>query len=446
MTTKIATLDYLIFGKMTPQADTKADIHNFSYSEIAEHLKARLQLDFYVESVKLNQLDQSIFLSSSQWRSGDFVQYVPRSRETEIAHLSLNSIMLVPPILHDGREHELQNVTIIITAGQHNFKPYNSVTRFVRLPEPVAQLTELPSLINHLNEMYQRQLFRLNLVLDAGLLNGRIDVKQLSYLKTSFRQNFGEENCRLFVTNSRGKLGADGKAVTPFTTNHHEISAGNFINYLYDDDFKANVDDRMHEIELNKLMPYYQTPKLNGRSVVFLDSLAKFDDNQAEKALAEIHKAEQSDVYSHKIDNADAPKVDVKYEAEEKSEHDTQLVAHTERIIKNIEQRKTQDKSQSSIKPETKPKSKVDQSTDKYIQKRDAELARDTKRILDALAKKRQQAKERAQTSTKDDYISSDSPSDVIRRHMSASKVFNPRVQIINASVKKPEDDQKEDK
>lgn len=425
MMTKTATLDYLIFGKLTPHANMDADIHDFSYDEIAEHLKQRLQLDFYAETVELHQLDQYIFLNSSHWRDGDFVQHVPRSKETVIAHVSVDPVMIVPLILHDGQEHDLQDLVIVVTNGRHNFKSFNSVTRFARIPEPIAQLTELPSLINHINTMYQKQVFRLNLILDAGLLNGQLDIKQLSYLKTNFRQNFGETNCRLFVTNSRGKLGDEGKAITPFTANHHEISANNFINWLYDTEFEPTASDRMHEISLDKLMPYYSAPGLKGRSVVFLDSLDKIDDNKAEQYLKEINTQQQSQSQNDEVDSIESTKELLKTKIAKDSALDSAInAAKVEKSLKD------------SI---TEPA-----NNEEYIQKRDAEMAREAKQALNSLARKRQEAKTRPMVSD-DSYTSNDSPSDVIKRHMSASNVFNSRVQIINAGTKSTKTEKKEE-
>lgn len=423
--TKTATLDYLIFGKLTPNVNMEADIHDFSYDEIAEHLKRRLQLDFYAETVELHQLDQYIFLNSSHWRDGDFVQHVPRSKETVIAHVSVNPVMIVPPILHGDQKYDLQDLTIVVTNGKHNFKSFNSVTRFARIPEPIAQLTELPSLINHINAMYQKQVFRLNLVLDAGLLSGQLDIKQLSYLKTNFRQNFGETNCRLFVTNSRSKLGDKGKAITPFTANHHEISANNFINWLYDNAFEPTTSDRMHEIDLDELMTYYPAPELKGRSVVFLDSLDKIDDNKAEQYLKEINAQHPSEHQDDKTDSIDHTKEILNSKIAKDSALDSAInAAKNEKGLKD-----------SIIKPT---------NNEKYVQKRDAEMAQEAQRALNSLARKRQEAKTRPMVSD-DSYTSNDSPSDVIKRHMSASNVFNSRVQIINAGTKSAKTEKKED-
>ena len=199
-------LDYLVFGKTLLKGPTPK-LSDFSADAIYQHVKTRLQLDFLDPDFKLIAANNFIMISHPHWHDGDFVQHAIRPNVTLAAHLSVDPPFLLVPQLHDGHDYDVMDLSIVISSARTNFTPYDNVTRFARLPGPVAELTALPKLVAHLNHMYAQPLFRLNLVLDAGMLIGQLTLKQLSYLKTEFRQNFGLDNCRLFLTNSRGQLG-----------------------------------------------------------------------------------------------------------------------------------------------------------------------------------------------------------------------------------------------
>lgn len=262
-------LDYLVFGKTLLKGPTPK-LSDFSADAIYQHVKTRLQLDFLDPDFKLIAANNFIMISHPHWHDGDFVQHAIRPNVTLAAHLSVDPPFLLVPQLHDGHDYDVMDLSIVISSARTNFTPYDNVTRFARLPGPVAELTALPKLVAHLNHMYAQPLFRLNLVLDAGMLIGQLTLKQLSYLKTEFRQNFGLDNCRLFLTNSRGQLGRNGLAVTPFAVKGHELGAHDFLNWLYSADFKPNNLAQDHAISLHQVMAYHDLPQFKHGTVQML--------------------------------------------------------------------------------------------------------------------------------------------------------------------------------
>lgn len=262
-------LDYLVFGKTLLKGPTPK-LSDFSADAIYQHVKTRLQLDFLDPDFKLNAANNFIMISHPHWHGGDFVQHAIRPNVTLAAHLSVDPPFLLVPQLHDGHDYDVMDLSIVISSARTNFTPYDNVARFARLPGPVAELTALPKLVAHLNHMYAQPLFRLNLVLDAGMLIGQLTLKQLSYLKTEFRQNFGLDNCRLFLTNSRGQLGRNGLAVTPFAVKGHELGAQDFLDWLYSADFKPNNLAQDHAISLHQVMAYHDLPQFKHGAVQML--------------------------------------------------------------------------------------------------------------------------------------------------------------------------------
>ena len=262
-------LDYLVFGKTLLKGPTPK-LSDFSADAIYQHVKTRLQLDFLDPDFKLIAANGFIMISHPHWHDGDFVQHAIRPNVTLAAHLNVDPPFLLVPQLHDGHDYDVMDLSIVISSARTNFTPYDNVTRFARLPGPVAELTALPKLVAHLNHMYAQPLFRLNLVLDAGMLIGQLTLKQLSYLKTEFRQNFGLDNCRLFLTNSRGQLGRNGLAVTPFAVKGHELGAQDFLNWLYSADFKPNNLAQDHAISLHQVMAYHDLPQFKHGAVQML--------------------------------------------------------------------------------------------------------------------------------------------------------------------------------
>lgn len=262
-------LDYLVFGKTLLKGPTPK-LSDFSADAIYQHVKTRLQLDFLDPDFKLIAANNFIMISHPHWHDGDFVQHAIRPNVTLAAHLSVDPPFLLVPQLHDGHDYDVMDLSIVISSARTNFTPYDNVARFARLPGPVAELTALPKLVAHLNHMYAQPLFRLNLILDAGMLIGQLTLKQLSYLKTEFRQNFGLDNCRLFLTNSRGQLGRNGLAVTPFTVKGHELGAQDFLNWLYSADFKPNNLAQDHAISLHQVMAYHDLPQFKHGAVQML--------------------------------------------------------------------------------------------------------------------------------------------------------------------------------
>lgn len=262
-------LDYLVFGKTLLKGPTPK-LSDFSADAIYQHVKTRLQLDFLDPDFKLIAANNFIMISHPHWHDGDFVQHAIRPNVTLAAHLSVDPPFLLVPQLHDGHDYDVMDLSIVISSARTNFTPYDNVTRFARLPGPVAELTALPKLVAHLNHMYAQPLFRLNLVLDAGMLIGQLTLKQLSYLKTEFRQNFGLDNCRLFLTNSRGQLGRNGLAVTPFAVKGHELGAHDFLNWLYSADFEPNNLAQDHAISLHQVMAYHDLPQFKHGAVQML--------------------------------------------------------------------------------------------------------------------------------------------------------------------------------
>lgn len=419
MIDRTTALDYLIFDKADTEKNTYT-LNDFTREEITQHMKNRLQLDFYTsKNISINDLDECLVLNSSHWRDADFVQHMPRSNDTVVAHLIVNPVMLVLPILHDGHEHQVTDITISVTAAQHNFTPFDSVTRLARMPEPIAELTELPALINHINAMYSKSVFRLNLLLDAGMLIGKLNPKQLSYLKTSFRQNFGTEYCRLFVTNSRSDLGAKGKAITPFAMNHHEISASKFISYLYADDINFAASDYLHVLNLKSLIHYQALPKLKDKTVTFLDSFSSDKTEQVTKkfsgTLDKIQKAQKTEKLVKPTQHKEYVKI---------GKSESAILAKNTDAKKKTKDSKTKRQLESRLLAENK------------IKKSDGPVKASNKSQASSVKIHQSSVSKSITEDDLKDYANNMSPSDIIRRHTRKTNRFDPRVEVIKPGKK----------
>lgn len=210
------TLDYLIFNRgIKPTEPIKA-----TPQEIKEHLQKRLQLDFYLPQLDHYMIDDNLSISSCYWpMNNDVIEQMAHPQQNYSFHLTIEGMdkFRFPILNADSQKGKItpQEVNLIATKAHHSLEPFDSAARFENLPTVMADLTQLPALARLLKQIYQQPVLKFNLILDAGLYTQSLTSKDLSYLRTFFRQNFNENQDQLLLTNSNSQIGADVKALLP---------------------------------------------------------------------------------------------------------------------------------------------------------------------------------------------------------------------------------------
>lgn len=252
MSTSLTALyDDVIFARYRGHRASSKSLIIKDYPKLLKHFQDRLQLDFYPGNwrVKLRN-DKQFELVTDRQLTGDFVDYQKRDKDVVVSHVDILPDHFILPLQGLNLDSDPQIITITLTKSRRTVRPYDSMTRLVRIFQPVSDLLQIVDVVNAINHMYDHPVFKLRVVLDAGMCNDIITGKQVSYLKTSFNQTFGRVDGELYVTNSQHGLGSLNYALTPYEVHDAKLSASDFSKYLYQDAFS---DDEMTKLHLSLL-------------------------------------------------------------------------------------------------------------------------------------------------------------------------------------------------
>lgn len=244
------TLDYLIFNRGQKPNDFIAE--QYEMPTLQKHLTQRLQLDFYVPDCPIT-INSDLSLTSPNWHNGDVIEHVGQPQSDFAYHLTIEGLdQLHLPVLNQTNQPvKPQTINLIITKAHHLSQPFDNPSRLVRLNSSVANLTHLPELADHLNRMYQQTILKFNLIIDVALLNQPFSHKDVSYLKTFFRQSFNPEHDNQYLTNTNADLGQFNQMLDSM---HDQRVAKEFTNTIY-----QNLNKPVKgSLKLNTITHFYQ--------------------------------------------------------------------------------------------------------------------------------------------------------------------------------------------
>ena len=244
------TLDYLIFNRGQKPNDFIAE--QYEMPTLQKHLTQRLQLDFYVPDCPIT-INSDLSLTSPNWHNGDVIEHVGQPQSDFAYHLTIEGLdQLHLPVLNQTNQPvKPQTINLIITKAHHLSQPFNNPSRLVRLNASVANLTHLPELADHLNRMYQQTIIKFNLIIDVALLNQPFSHKDVSSLKTFFRQSFNPEHDNQYLTNTNADLGQFNQMLDSM---HDQRVAKEFTNAIY-----QNLNKPVKgSLKLNTITHFYQ--------------------------------------------------------------------------------------------------------------------------------------------------------------------------------------------
>lgn len=248
MSTPLITLyDDVIFARYRGHRASSNSLTAKDYPKLLKHFQDRLQLDFYPGNWRVKLRDDKQFeLVTDRQLTGDFVDYQKRNKDVVVSHVNILPDHFILPLQGLNLDADPQTITITLTKSRRTVRPYDSMTRLVRIFQPVSDLLQIVDVVKAINQMYNHLVFKLRVVLDAGMCNDIITGKQVSYLKTSFNQTFGQVNSELYVTNSQHGLGSLNYALTPYEVHDAKLSASDFSKYLYQDSFSDDEITKLH--------------------------------------------------------------------------------------------------------------------------------------------------------------------------------------------------------
>lgn len=413
------TLDYLIFNRgIKPTEPIKA-----TPQEIKEHLQGRLQLDFYLPKLDYYTIDDNLSISSHYWpMSRDVIEQMAHPQQNYSFHLTIEGMdkFRFPVLNADSQKDKIkpQEVNLIATKAHHSLEPFDSAARFENLPTVMAELTQLPALAKLLKQIYQQPVLKFNLILDAGLYTQSLTGKDLSYLRTFFRQNFDENQDQLLLTNSNSQIGADVKALLPMKKT---IPANQIAQELVSNKpLKKNTPF----IDLTTITTYFKpiNQKPDKHTIYFFNANQKeFSDPKV--AIKNVEKTSKTNVKANKnnIKKSSAKTETTKPIDKPKVKANSQSQPNYKEVIKNpfanIEAEQAR-----QAKPKIKAKPSI---PNVYSIKRQSASDIDT-----------------------NDFNTNISVSDMLARHTKKSNVFDNRVKIERAGKPVPtkNDENKNDK
>lgn len=248
MSTSLTTLyDDVIFARYRGHRASSKSLIAEDYPKLLKHFQDRLQLDFYPGNWRVKLRDDKQFeLVTDRQLTGDFVDYQKRDKDVVVSHVNILPDHFILPLQGLNLDVDPQTITITLTKSRRTVCPYDSMIRLVRIFQPVSDLLQIVDVVNAINHMYDHPVFKLRVVLDAGMCNDIITGKQVSYLKTSFNQTFGRVDGELYVTNSQHGLGSLNYALTPYEVHDAKLSSSNFSKYLYQDAFSDAEMTKLH--------------------------------------------------------------------------------------------------------------------------------------------------------------------------------------------------------
>lgn len=248
MSTSLTTLyDDVIFARYRGHRASSKSLIAEDYPKLLKHFQDRLQLDFYPGNWRVKLRDDKQFeLVTDRQLTGDFVDYQKRDKDVVVSHVNILPDHFILPLQGLNLDVDPQTITITLTKSRRTVCPYDSMIRLVRIFQPVSDLLQIVDVVNAINHMYDHPVFKLRVVLDAGMCNDIITGKQVSYLKTSFNQTFGRVDGELYVTNSQHGLGSLNYALTPYEVHDARLSSSNFSKYLYQDAFSDAEMTKLH--------------------------------------------------------------------------------------------------------------------------------------------------------------------------------------------------------